>query len=318
MIKKTLLCCCTALFCVFLLFGCNDATNEITKQESYCEFTDDGGNAVVLSEKPGKTAVLFSSYSEMTLLAGGNVDVTVGESVERGFVGNDTFLVDSGAGKTVNYELLLASKPDFVIGSCDIAAHVDTAKLLKQAGIPVALFKVESFEDYKRVMKILCDVYDSDESYKKNVEDVEAQIEKVLSRVPDGEKKEILFVRCASSASATKAKTKEDNFVCGMLYQMNTYNIAENAPVLTDGLSIEEILVQQPEYIFFSVMGNEKAAKEYMTGVLNSREWQSLDCVKNKNYAFLPKDLFQYKPNNRWGEAYQYLWELLYDESKGN
>ena len=28
----------------------------------------------------------------------------------------------------------------------------------------------------------------------------------------------------------------------------------------------------------------------------------------------LPKDLFHYKPNNRWGESYQYLGEILYPE----
>ena len=31
-------------------------------------------------------------------------------------------------------------------------------------------------------------------------------------------------------------------------------------------------------------------------------------------YIVLPKDLFHYKPNNRWGESYQYLGEILYPE----
>ncbi|MBO5273008.1 MAG: hypothetical protein J6I45_00160 [Clostridia bacterium] len=35
---------------------------------------------------PEKTAVLFSSLAEIWLEAGGSVDITVGESIERGFV----------------------------------------------------------------------------------------------------------------------------------------------------------------------------------------------------------------------------------------
>jgi len=34
--------------------------------------------------------------------------------------------------------------------------------------------------------------------------------------------------------------------------------------------------------------------------------------VKEGRYIVLPKDLFHYKPNNRWGESYQYLGEILY------
>jgi len=99
-----------------------------------------------------------------------------------------------------------------------------------------------------------------------------------------------------------------------MLDEMNTYNIAENAKVLLDGLSAEEIILEDPDFIFFSAMGNEEAAKEYMTGVLESKEWQTLSAVKTGNFAFLDKELFQYKPNNRWGRAYKTLAELLYGQ----
>lgn len=36
--------------------------------------------------------------------------------------------------------------------------------------------------------------------------------------------------------------------------------------------------------------------------------------MKEDRYIVLPKDLFHYKPNNRWGESYQYLGEILYPE----
>ena len=50
-----------------------------------------------------------------------------------------------------------------------------------------------------------------------------------------------------------------------------------------------------------------------MDAVLEQPAWQSLTAVKNGDYAYLPKDLFQFKPNARWDEAYRYLIGIVYD-----
>jgi iron complex transport system substrate-binding protein len=98
-----------------------------------------------------------------------------------------------------------------------------------------------------------------------------------------------------------------------MLNELGTYNVAEGAKVLLDGLSVEEVLMQNPEMIFVSSMGNEDAAKRNVEALFSEGAWQTLDAVKNGRIYFLPKDLFQYKPNARWAEAYRYLTEILYD-----
>lgn len=304
-----------AFLVIISLVCCTSNKGDVLSGENYISFTDDNGTNISLADKPKKVAVLFSSHAQMVLLSGGSVDVTVGEAVERGFAKEGTPLVDDGAGKKINTEFLISQNPDLVIGSLDIFAHKETAELLNKSGIPTSLFHVESFSDYERVMRILCDIFEGDELYLKNVEEVKKGIDEVLAAVPEGQKKKILFVRCSTTSKATKAKTKNDNFVCAMLDELNTYNIAENAPILLDGLSIEEIILENPDYIFFSTMGNENAAKEYMTGVLSSDEWQTITAVKNRNYTFLDKELFQYKPNDRWDEAYKTLLELLYESN---
>ena len=120
-----------------------------------------------------------------------------------------------------------------------------------------------------------------------------------------------MFIRAGSKYSATKAKTAEDNFVCVMLKELGTYNIAENAPILLDGLSLEEIIEKDPYFIFISTMGDEEAAKSYMNGVLSESTWRELSAVREGRYTYLEKDLFQYKPNSRWAEAYRKLFEML-------
>ena len=112
----------------------------------------------------------------------------------------------------------------------------------------------------------------------------------------------------------TKAKTAENNFVCVMLKELGTRNIAEKAPILLDGLSMEEILLSDPDVIFYTTMGSEDSAVSYMESLLSDPVWSSLTAVKNGQVHHLPKDLFQYKPNARWNEAYAYLVTLLYGE----
>ncbi len=285
---------------------------EQTESNMPYTFTDSMGHTVTLEEKPETVAVLFSSFADLWQLAGGEVDITVGEAVERGFTGEDVLLVDDGAGKMIDNELLLSYEPDLVIGSSDIEAQAETVELCTEAGIPAAGFKVESFEDYLSVLSILTDITGDKTAYQQNGEQVSEQIEQMLSDLDfSGKGYDILFIRAGSQYSSTKAKGTEDNFVCGMLAELGLHNIADDAPVLLDGLSLEEIITADPDYIFISTMGKEDAAKEYMESVFAEDGYRQLTAVSEGNYAFLPKDLFQFKPNARWDEAYQYLIDLV-------
>lgn len=178
-------------------------------------FSDASGAAVTLTERPERVAVLFSSFADIWLTAGGRVDITVGESVERGFVPEGTLLVDDGAGKTINRELLLSYAPDFVICSADLEEQVQTAAFLRQQGIPAAVFHVESFQEYLNMLKICTDITGDQGAYETYGTQVQAEIRDVLTSVPEAEKdgqKRILFVRAGSKYSATKAKTAREQF----------------------------------------------------------------------------------------------------------
>ncbi len=316
--RKKLLVICLVL--TFLLTACGTQAPDISKGNRECTFLDDTGITVTLNKKPQKVAVLFSSYAQIWSLAGGTVSVTVGESVERGFVKDGTDLVDAGAGKTIDHELLIKYQPDFVIGSADISAQVKACELLRESNIPCALFQVDTFDDYLSMLKICTDITGDKTAYETYGTAVESKIvsmKKTVSQLQT-EQKNILFIRAGSQYSSTKAKRAPDNFVCIMLDELGIHNIADDASVLLDGLSLEEILLKNPDYIFISTMGNEKAAISYIEELFSQKGWSDLTAVKSKNYTFLPKDLFHFKPNARWAEAYTYLAELLYPELKGN
>lgn len=276
-------------------------------------FTDSLGNRVSLNSRPERVAVLFSSLTEMWTLAGGTVYASVGESLERGFCSEGTPLVHSdsgGAGKSVNAELLLAQRPDFVICTADYPAQQDLSALLRAAGIPVAYFRIDSFEDYLSVFKIMTDITGNSEAYESYGCALSESISRLLSSVPDGEHR-ILFAR--ATKTHIKAKLPEDHFAADMLDKLGAYNIAKDARVLLDGISTEALISENPDYVFISVMGDEEDAIAYVESLFSRPEWQALDAVKNKKYIFLQKELFQYKPCSRWVEAYSVLYGYLYD-----
>ena len=291
---------------LLLLSAC---AGQPVSDEKSISFTDSMNNAVLIGSKPEKVAVLFSSYAEIWNLAGGTVAVTVGESVERGFVPKETPLVDDGAGKTIDMELLLAAQPDFVIGSADIDAQVEACTLLRQAGIPAALFRVDTVSDYLSMLKICTQITGDTQAYETHGTAVKARIGDILAAVQaqQSQPKDILFIRAGSQYSSTKAKRAPENFVCIMLDELGAHNIADEAEVLLDGLSLEEIL---------TTLGSEQAAVSYIGELFAQDGWKDLTAVKQGNFTFLQKELFHFKPNARWAEAYELLAKLLYPELK--
>lgn len=303
------------LTALFLLCSCSSQPISDEKQIS---FTDSMNHTVSLENTPETVAVLFSSYAEIWNLAGGTVSVTVGESVERGFASAETPLVDDGAGKTIDMELLLAAQPDFVIGSADIDAQVEACDLLRQAGIPAALFRVDTFSDYLSMLKICTQITGNTQAYETHGTAVKARIDAILAaaQTQQSQQKDILFIRAGSQYSSTKAKRAPDNFVCILLDELGAHNLADEAAVLLDGLSLEEILLQDPDHIFLTTMGSEQAAIGYIGELFSQAGWKDLTAVKQAHYTFLEKELFHFKPNARWAEAYELLAKLLYPELK--
>ncbi len=56
----------------------------------------------------------------------------------------------------------------------------------------------------------------------------------------------------------------------------------------------------------------EAVQQNIVDTLLNNPAWNRLSAVKNGRYYVLEKELYNLKPNVRWGEAYQKLANILY------
>lgn len=209
----------------------------------------------------------------------------------------------------------ISLSPDFVLLSPDIENHLKIRQILEDAAIPHAYFKVEYFEDYLKMLDICTDITGNKDLYEEHGLKIKEEIDGILSRIEDAgldHKPTVLFVRAFSSGAKAK---KDDNLTCKMLEDLGTANIASKYPSLLEELSIEEIIQEDPDYIFVTTMGStEKAIEALRNGIEKNPAWNSLTAVKNDRYIILPKELFHYKPNAKWGESYRYLAEIIYPE----
>ena len=176
-------------------------------------------------------------------------------------------------------------------------------------------FSGESFSDFLDVLKICTDITGDETAFEQYGAAQKQAIDTILAE-NSFEGVDILFVRAGSSARSVKAKTSEDHFAAEMLKELGTHNIADDSllagAVLSDTLSIEYILQEDPDYIFFTAMGDEEASQNFVKEMLQESAWQQLTAVRQGNYAFLEKELFHFKPNGRWAEAYETLARLLH------
>ena len=313
---KRLLCWIAVVLTAATLCSCGKKEASANEPFFYT-FTDAAGSEVTLQKQPEKVAVLFSSFADIWTLAGGRVDITVGESVKRGFAADDAVLVDPDAGHAdIDLETLIAAQPDLVIGTADYEGQTTAVSACREAGIPAAVFRVETLDDYLAVLRIFCDITGDEDAYRKNGTEVKQRADAILQTVQKqaAQSPKILFVRAGSSERSTKAKTTDDNFVCAMLGELGAVNIADTDKTLAGSLSLEAIVNDNPDYLFVTTMGDETAAKEYMNKLLQSDGWKELSCVINERVAFLAKDLFHFKPNARWDTAYRQLAQILYPE----
>ncbi len=299
-------CCLLALFCLLLpLFSCMEK-----KPEGEYRFVDDLGRQVSLS-KDDKVAACHASFADCWLLCGGTLAGVTADAVEEhGLeVGNARII---GSAKSVNVEELLASGATVALLSADLTAHKELEKTLEGVGVSCIYFRVDTFEDYARVMGHFTAVSGRADLYAQHVTAVEARIDALRAKIPAEEKRRVLLMRVYSSG--IKAKSA-DNLAGLILKEYGVTNIADEYPSMLEDLGLEHIVATDPDVIFVLTMGSEEAAKSYLCAHIESNPaFADLRAVKSGAYVILPKDLFHYKPNERWDESYAYLAKILYPE----
>ncbi len=297
------------LFGVFTLIFLSSCTAPSPTPQGTA-ITDALGNVTYLSSQ-SKAVACNGSFADLWLLSGGTLAGVTQDAIDQGVVQEGAFPV-VGTVKQLNLEAICGLNPDFVLLSADLAAHRKLGESLAALDIPHGYFRVDTFEQYKAVMAQFCGLHGREDLYRQNVLEVERSIEEVRAKIPENPQKTVLLVRVYSSG----LKAKRADTAAGLILQdFGLVNIADQTPSLLEDLSLEKILSADPDYILALTMGEEAAGRETFRNWTQNLALSGVTAIKNGNCHLLPKELFHYKPNERWAESYEYLANLLFNQT---
>lgn len=293
----------------------NKEEGRVTKEVT---FTDALGRRVTVDHHK-RVAALLGSYAEIWHLAGGEVIASADDAWEDFQLPLPEDAINLGMTKDLSLEKLFEANPDFVLASSNTKGNVEWLEILESAGISVAYFEVNDFEDYLDMLKICTDITGHPELYEQNGLKIQAEIEEIISgskaRIErNGKAPKVLSLR--ASATYIRAKNSKNNILGEMLAALGCVNIADSEESLLENLSVEQIIVEDPDFIFFVQQGdNENGTKEHIERFITENPaWSELRAVKEGRVYLLEKELYALKPNDRWAEAYKGLEGILSNE----
>ena len=314
---KRLLCFLTACS-LLLLTACGRAPALETQpappagSDTAVTFTDDLGREVTV-DRPQRVACLIGSFADIWYLAGGVEEIVA--------AANDTWtyfdlplsedVVNLGGTKELDLEQLVASEPDFVLASCNTERNVELEATFSEMGLNTAYFSVSTFEEYLHMLEICTQITGCTENYQTYGLDVQTQVKQAVARA-DGSRPSVLYIR--ASGSSCKVKNSEGSVLGEMLAALDCENIADQEDSLLEQLSLEAILAADPDYIFVVLQSSDPSEAEAVleATLLSQPAWSTLTAVQEGRYYVMDPTLYNLKPNERWGEAYEKLADILY------
>lgn len=285
--------------------------------ENTVTFTDALGREVIVEKEPERVAALIGSFADVWLLSGGQV-CAAPEDAWDDFGLELTEAVNIGGAHSPSLELLLSADPELVIASASTASNVAMKETLEAAGITVAYFDIDNFEDYLSMLDICTDITGRKDLYEQNGLAIQTQIDgikRTLAAAGLSERERTVLLLRAHSGSV-KAKGSEGTVLGEMLKDLGCVNIADSDTALLETLSVESVIRQDPYRIFVVTMGDdtEKAMKNLQRMLDEDPAWGTLEAVAEGRLHVMDRKLFNMKPNARWAESYEKLSEILLEK----
>lgn len=287
----------------------------VTIDEDSVSFTDARGKDISLDKNPERVVVIYNSLLDVWMQNGGDIVGRIEESAGQEPIPGIEDAEIVGKLGSISVEKILALEPDLVIAMGGQESQMEAADSLENNNIPVLVAEYNTKDDYFKLGRLFTALNDREDLYEKNVLEIEKGIEEIIEKVPkDKEKKVLLMVASTKSITARGSETT----VGEMLHDLHTRNIADDSDdaLSSKNFSMEKIIEEDPDYIFVQTTGSdmEKVMDRLKEDVESNPAWATLSAVKNDRYIILAKDLYWYKPNNRYIEAYEGLAEMIYPD----
>ena len=275
-------------------------------------FVDGRGEKLQVEKNPERVIVLMNSFVDMWVENGGEM-VGMVEDPNNQVAGTEN-VETVGRFGSISLEKVISLEPDLVILSSNSKSSTELIQPLEENGIPVMPLTYEFKEDYFKISKLFALINDRVDLYEENAEKVETDIREIIDGIPEGNNPSVLILFATSKSVTARGSLST---LGEMFKDLKVRNVAEGEDLMeTVQFSMEQVIAEDPDFILVQTMGSDMEAvnERLVSEVESNPAWKELSAVKNKNYVLLPKDLYTYKANRRYGEAYRGLAEMLYPE----
>lgn len=277
-------------------------------------FIDGREEEVTISKNPERVVVLFDSYLEVWIKSGGQVVGRLEAPPEK-LVEEAKDAEAVGKQGAINLEKVISLEPDLVILNSNQKHQMELVPVLEDNNIPIIALNYFVKDDYFKMVRLFTALNERDDLYEEYAVKIREEIEEIIDKAPQDKEYKVLLMMASAKSITTRGS---DSYVGEMLKDLHTINISDAMATGPDAIdfSMEKILEEDPDFIFVQTTGSdkEKVLERLKKDVENNPAWNSLTAVKEDRYIFLPKELYMYKANHRYVEAYEGLAKTLYPE----
>lgn len=292
-----------------------DKADDVNVAEETINFVDAYGKKQVIHKKPQRVVCLYNSFADVWYSLGGEIigRIESTTSLPKAYL-NAEVVGDMGG---VNVEKLLSLEPDLVLIASNIDGQTRVIPILEQNKIEYMCLQYESVEEYLTILKLFGEIIGNQDKYQQVASKVRKDVNSVIAKVPKDKEPSVLLL-----FGSTRSVTVKTQFstVGAMLKDLGARNIAYDSRLTSEQMeafSMERVLQEDPDFIFVQTMGDDigKILDRVRQDIESNPAWNTLTAVKEGRYIVLPKDLYLYKANIRYGDAYRGLAKILYPES---
>ena len=264
------------------------------------------------TKRPERVVILLGSFLELWYDCGGKA-VARTKNVGRMPEGAKDLPV-LGTISHINAELLVELQPDLVVAP-EIGSLQKFRPIMESNGFPVLTLRYRHYADFVEIYSLFCRLNGREDLLAERLGRIENDVAAIVGRCPKDVSPTAVVVLCTPNSVSCELRNSS---VGAMLEKLGTENLATDCGVgaqMRTALSLERIIADDPDIVFFTTMGaTDKGRERAEKTVMANPAWKSLSASRNGRVHFLDKSLFTYKPNCRYPEAFRVLAGLLYPD----
>lgn len=279
---------------------------------------DADGNKVKLTKNPRRTVIGFTSFVSPWYCAGGSaVGIPTGRTQDN-IPDEAAKLPRVGVFSQLNMEKIIALRPDLVIFYAGVNSRHAVRDIIASGKTETILLAYRNYSDFTCILDLFIRLNSENPEKGKTAAAMVKKIDAIINKA--GKLKGPRFLSFMFSGGGLSAETNLANTAhMAMLLGGKNLVTGKNVPKGSSrvGFSVEKVMLEDPDIILVTTMGDEKKLAAEMEKMLTDDPvWAALSAVRAGRVYFLPNELFLYRANEKYAVSFLTLARLMYPEEK--